>query len=438
MEAQKIRLKAARFWLSPDGRLYRKSFTGPYLQCVHPSKVTTSFTKFMRGSAAATSEVGRLPTEQSAKDTGGRTCRRTPKSMTENAKIARSSHTLSTSQWGLDIVGPLHRTPRNKRWLIVATDYFTNFCQEYGIRNVYSTPAYPQSNGQAEISNKVILEGLKKRLDRAKGRWAKELPSVLWAYKTTPRRSTSATPFSLAYGMEAVIPLEVGLPTLTLELCDQRRNDSNVARELDFAEERRKTAAISLAAYQQQLAREYNQKVRPRRFAVEELVLKKTLPGDRNPNEGKLAPNWQGPYKVLSTAGRATYRLKDMEGKELPRPWNTMHLKNSVAMPASFGSGDSTTPRLGSSVQSANRPQLALFRVPTVLSSVPAPALAAQPQASQGPVTAPPPRLGSSVQSANRPQLGACTSFGGTAISISGSGDSTTPDSAAQSECQPS
>ncbi|XXG83701.1 hypothetical protein AAC387_Pa10g1394 [Persea americana] len=38
-EAQKIRLKAARFWLSPNGRLYRKSFTGPYLQCVHPSKV---------------------------------------------------------------------------------------------------------------------------------------------------------------------------------------------------------------------------------------------------------------------------------------------------------------------------------------------------------------------------------------------------------------
>ena len=173
----------------------------------------------------------------------------------------------------------------------------------------------------------MILDGLKKRLDRAKGRWAEELPSVLWAYRTTPRRSTSATPFSLAYGMEAVIPLEVGLPTLRSELCDQGLNDLNVARELDFAEERRETAAIRLAAYQQQLARGYNQKVKARRFAVGELVLKKTLPGDRNPNEGKLAPNWQGPYKVLSKAGRAAYRLEDMEGKELPRPWNTMHLK---------------------------------------------------------------------------------------------------------------
>ncbi|XXG73544.1 hypothetical protein AAC387_Pa07g2447 [Persea americana] len=123
--------------------------------------------------------------------------------------------------------------------------------------------------------------------------------------------------------MEAVIPLEVGLPTLRSELCDQGLNDLNVAREL----ERREAAAIRLAAYQQQLARGYNQKVKERRFAVGELVLKKTLPSDRNPNEGKLAPNWQGQFKVLSTTKRSAYRLEDMEGKELPRPSNAMHLK---------------------------------------------------------------------------------------------------------------
>ena len=85
-----------------------------------------------------------------------------------------------------------------------------------------------QSNGQAEISNKVVLDGLKKRLDRAKGRWAEELPSVLWAYRTTPRRSTSAKPFSLAYGMEAVIPHEVDLPTLRSKLYDKGLNNVNL------------------------------------------------------------------------------------------------------------------------------------------------------------------------------------------------------------------
>ena len=75
------------------------------------------------------------------------------------------------------------------------------------------------------------------------------------------------------------------------------------------------------------MASGYNKKVKERRFAIGELVLKKTLPGDRNPNGGKLAPNWQGSFKVLSAAGRSAYRLEDMEGKELPRPWNAMHLK---------------------------------------------------------------------------------------------------------------
>ena len=55
--------------------------------------------------------------------------------------------------------------------------------------NKYSTPAYPQSNGQAEAVNKAILNGLKRRLDGAKGNWAEELPNVLLAYRTTPRRS---------------------------------------------------------------------------------------------------------------------------------------------------------------------------------------------------------------------------------------------------------
>ena len=47
---------------------------------------------------------------------------------------------------------------------------FMRYCCELGITNRYSTPAYPQWNGQAEAVNKVIVNGLKKRLDNAKGR----------------------------------------------------------------------------------------------------------------------------------------------------------------------------------------------------------------------------------------------------------------------------
>ena len=62
------------------------------------------------------------------------------------------------------------------------SNFFKNFCQELGIRNVYSTPAYSQSNDQVEISNKVVLDGLKKKLDRAKVRWVEELPRVYYGH----------------------------------------------------------------------------------------------------------------------------------------------------------------------------------------------------------------------------------------------------------------
>ena len=79
-----------------------------------------------------------------------------------------------------------------------------------GIINKYSTLAYSQGNGQAETVNKVIVNGLKKRLDNAKGKWVEELPHVQWTYQTTPRRSIGETLFSMSYGAEAVIPIETG------------------------------------------------------------------------------------------------------------------------------------------------------------------------------------------------------------------------------------
>ena len=64
---------------------------------------------------------------------------------------------------------------------------FMQYCFDLGIKNRYSTSAYPQGNGQAETVNKVIVNGLKKRLDKAKGKWVEELPHVLWTYRTTPQ-----------------------------------------------------------------------------------------------------------------------------------------------------------------------------------------------------------------------------------------------------------
>ena len=126
---------------------------------------------------------------------------------------------------------------------------FRRYYGELGITNRYSTPAYPQKNGQAEAVNKVIVNGLKKRLDDTKGKWVEELPHVLWTYKTTPRKSTGETPFSMTYGVEAVIPLETGLPTSRTSSFNPSDNDEQLTKSLDLIEEKRENAMVQLAYY---------------------------------------------------------------------------------------------------------------------------------------------------------------------------------------------
>ena len=62
-------------------------------------------------------------------------------------------------------------------------------------------------------------------LDEAKGRWVEKLPHVLWIYRTTHRRSTRETPFSMTYGSEVVILLETGISTLRTSLFIPDNND---------------------------------------------------------------------------------------------------------------------------------------------------------------------------------------------------------------------
>ena len=71
------------------------------------------------------------------------------------------------------------------------------FCAKYKIGYWFSTPYYPQGNGQAKINNRTILNSLCKTLGKAKGKWVEQLSGVLWAYWTTKRIPTGETSFSL-------------------------------------------------------------------------------------------------------------------------------------------------------------------------------------------------------------------------------------------------
>ncbi|XP_075491166.1 uncharacterized protein LOC142529496 [Primulina tabacum] len=168
-------------------------------------------------------------------------------------------------QWGLDIVGPFPIARAQKKFLLVAVDYFskwveaeplakineeevmkflwknivcrfgiprrlisdngrqfqgkkiTSWCQEMKITQSFTSVAYPQANGQTEVTNRIIVQAVKARLHGKCKDWVEELPSILWAYRTTPRTVTRETPYSLVYGSEAVLPVEVGQSSTRIE-----------------------------------------------------------------------------------------------------------------------------------------------------------------------------------------------------------------------------
>ena len=204
---------------------------------------------------------------------------------------------------------------------------FRRYYGELGITNRYSTPAYPQGNGQAEAVNKVIVSELKKRLNVAKDKWVEELPHVLWTYRTTPRRSIGETHFSMTYGVEAVIPLETGFPTSRTSSFNPKDNDEQLAKSLDLIEEKRENVMVQLAYYQQKLKQGYDANVKLRPLTPSDLMLRKFVGTAKNPAWGKLWPNWEGPYRITSKAGIGAYFLEDLDEHLVPRPWNVNNLK---------------------------------------------------------------------------------------------------------------
>nr|XP_025685453.1 uncharacterized protein LOC112786272 [Arachis hypogaea] len=194
---------------------------------------------------------------------------------------------------------------------------FTEFLTGLGIKQKFSSVEHPQTNGQVESVNKVILLGLKKRLDNKKGAWADELASVLWSYRTTEQSSTGETPFRLTYGVDAVIPVETGEPSPQLLLAGV---DEVV--EKDPVDETREMAHLSETAMKQRIALRYNTKVLRRKFEERDLVLRRNDVGLPTPGEGKLAANWEGPYRIKEVLGKGAYKLERLDGKEIPRTWN--------------------------------------------------------------------------------------------------------------------
>ncbi|XP_064950466.1 uncharacterized protein LOC135604741 [Musa acuminata AAA Group] len=357
------RLRRTQAWYSEEGgRLYKRSFSCPLLRCLEPNEARTVLSDMHEGACgehmgerALAHKILRQgyywPTMRQDAKAFVRRC----SSCQEHARIARQPAVLFTpvdcawpfAQWVE--AEPLATITESQverfvwRNLItrfglpqsIVTDNgpqfagrrFQKFCAEHKIQLRFSSVAYPQANGLAEVTNRSIVDGLKRRVSAARSAWIEELPSVLWALRTTPKTPTGESPYSLTFGTEAVLPSEVAVPTPRTTGYSEEASCEGLRSNLDLLEERRASAHQKALSYKRAMARVYNRRVRPRSIKIEDLVLCKIEVSHPTQVRGKLAPKWEGPYRVIGVSRPGTFRLATMDGDPVPRTWNIQNLR---------------------------------------------------------------------------------------------------------------
>ncbi|GJX84741.1 reverse transcriptase domain-containing protein [Tanacetum coccineum] len=387
-KARAVRRKAARYTMI-NGTLYKKSFLGPWLRCVGPLQANYVLREIHEGSCSMhsgpRSVVAKVirtgyywPTMHMDARNLIRECndcqihRPVPRNPQQNLTPITSPWPFY--KWGIDIAGPFPEGPGKVKFLIVAIDYFTkwieakavatitgnqvkkfvwdnivcrfglpgeiisdngkqfrdnpfkDWCEKLCIRQCFASVKHPQANGLVERANRSLGEGIKARLDERSKDWIEELPHVLWAHRTMIKSSNRETPFSLTYGTEAVIPAEIGMPTLRTAEIDPTKNNEALGMNLDLIEERREQAAIQEAKSKKKMEKYYNSRVRGTSFKPGDMVYRSNEASHAR-DEGKLGPKWEGPYEVKESLGKGAYKLKDCKGNEMPRTWNICNLK---------------------------------------------------------------------------------------------------------------
>ncbi|GJY83183.1 reverse transcriptase domain-containing protein [Tanacetum coccineum] len=387
-KARAIRRKAVRYTMI-NGTLYKKYFLGPWLRCGRPLQANYVLREIHEGScnmhSGPRSVVAKAirtgyywPTMHMDARKLIRECndcqvhRPVPRNPQQNLNPITSPWPFY--KWGIDIAGPFPEGPGKVKFLIVAVDYFTkwieakpvttitgnqvkkfvwdnivcrfglpgeivsnngkqfrdnpfkDWCEKLCIRQCFAYVKHPQTNGLVERENRSLGEGIKARLDGRSKEWIEELSHVLWSHRTMIKSSNKETPFSLTYGTEAVIPAEIGMPTLRTMEVDPTKKDEALEVNLDLIEEKREQAAIQKAKSKTKMEKYYNSRVHDTSFRPGDMVYRSNDASHAR-DGGKLGPKWEGPYEVTESLGKGAYKLKDCKGNELPRTWNICNLK---------------------------------------------------------------------------------------------------------------
>ncbi|GKD12549.1 hypothetical protein Tco_1196956, partial [Tanacetum coccineum] len=135
------------------------------------------------------------------------------------------------------------------------------------------------------------------------------------------------TPFSLVYGSEAVIPIEISVETKRVQDFDPKENKKRRREDLDILEEKREMTSIKEAYYKQKLEGYYNKNVKPSTFKPGTYMLRLNS-ASKAEYQGKMGPTWEGPYVIRKAYEDEAYKLETLSGEAVDRTWNKTNLRS--------------------------------------------------------------------------------------------------------------
>eukprot|EP00253_Pinus_taeda_P013363 PITA_13363 len=273
----------------------------------------------------------------------------------------------------------LSRTKCQHRWILTATDYFTkwieaipcrqandsviiqflennilsrfgcpnkiitdnvaafrskkmvNFYHKFHITLGHSTTYYPQGNGLAESSNKILIKIIKKVLEENKKKWHKKLVNALWADRLTTKRSIGFNPYELVYGLEAKFPSSLGVPVMKL-LQESQAEPNDMQRRVNqiiCLQQTRDQVYSSVQILQEKLKKAFDRRTKAEDFSVGDKVLKWDSRREDKGKHGKFDSLWRGPFIIQEVQGNNTYFLNNLDEIDLNEgPANDRMLKH--------------------------------------------------------------------------------------------------------------